>query len=84
MLSPQGAAMLERNIQAPVKEIPESSWWFALCEALHVLEEGASGIQSIATAQSRERAGHTLSDFIAMLLQRHYQALFVEAEQWMS
>jgi len=84
MLSPQGAAMLERNASASVKETPEPSWWFALCEALHVLEEGASGIQSIAAAQSREHAGHTLSDFVASLLQRHYQALFVEAEQWMS
>ncbi|MFQ5570918.1 MAG: hypothetical protein ACE5G0_14655, partial [Rhodothermales bacterium] len=40
MLGRPGATMLDQTTPAPTDDAPESSWWFALCEAMHALENG--------------------------------------------
>ena len=75
--------MVSRSMPVSIDEALESSWWFALCEALHALDDGASGIQSIAAGQSQGAATHLLSTLIAEVLRQHYRMLFDEAEQWL-
>ncbi|MFQ5572222.1 MAG: hypothetical protein ACE5G0_21310, partial [Rhodothermales bacterium] len=62
----------------------ESSWWFALCEAMHALENGLFGIQSIAAGQPAGTVTHALSGLVVLLLRHHYNLVFAEAEQWMA
>ncbi len=83
MLSPHGTVMFSLNTPALSGEALESSWWFALCEVLHTLGEGASGMRSIAAGQPRSSAAHALSGIVACLLEQHYHALFAEAEHWL-
>ncbi len=83
-LNAQGARLLDRD--APTRrpdETPEHSWWFALSEAVEVLEEGAAWIRSIAAGQPQDGPTHRLSRLVARLLHRHHDALFAEAEQWL-
>ena len=82
LLNPSSAGMLGQGVM--VEAAPEPSWWFALCEALHVLEESAAWIHSIASGQPQGSAISTLSDVLARLLNQQFHALFAEAEQWMS
>lgn len=81
LLGPQSAGMIGLHTQAEAASEP--SWWFALCEALHVLEEGAASIESLVAGQPQDSATVQLSRLIARLLQQHYHALLVEAEHWM-
>ena len=81
LLTPHSVGMLGRGVQT--EETSESSWWFALCEALHAVEEGASWIQSVAAGQPQGSATHTLSRSIAQLLHHHHHVLLAEAENWM-
>lgn len=83
-LNPHSAAMLDRAVPASTGKKQDFSWWYALCEALHVLEEGDAGLTSLAAGQPRNDVAGTLCHSIASLLQQHYHAVFVEAEQWMS
>lgn len=83
MLSQQGATMVSRMTAASTEETRESSWWFTLCEALHVLDEGTSGLRSTTAGQPRNSTTRAFSTLIAGLLERHYNTLFVEAEQWL-
>lgn len=83
MLSPHGALMLSRNTASPSGEALESSWWFALCEALHALGEGVARMRVLTAAQPRSSAAWVLSDTVGRLLKRHYNALFAEAEHWL-
>ena len=81
MLSPRNAAVLDANTPSP--ETTEPSWWFALCEALHVLEEEQARMASIPRGQPRSRAAGALCSHVAALLEDHYRTLFTEAERWM-
>ena len=82
LLNPSSVAMLGQGV--PAEADAESSWWFALCEALHVLEESATCIHAIAAGQPSGSATRALGEILAQLLHQHFHALFAEAEQWMS
>ena len=81
MLSPHSATMLGRTQSAG--NAVEPSWWFALCEALHALEQGAAGLHALTAGQPRSSATRTVGTLMAKLLEHHYHALFAEAEQWL-
>jgi hypothetical protein len=59
-------------------------WWFALTDALEVLEEGTSRMKSLTTAQPNGSAARELSQVIAQLLREHHDALLLEADEWIS
>lgn len=59
-------------------------WWFALTDALEVLEEGTSRMSSLTTAQPKDSTARELSQVIAQLLRQHHDALLIEADEWIS
>lgn len=83
-LSAQGSQMLNLCEPGEEENAGERSWWFALTEAIHVLEEGTEWIASVVSGQPKGGAARTLSSIIARLLHRHHNALLDEAEQWIT
>ena len=69
----------EGSAPVPTDDQP---WWFALTDALEVLEEGTSRMESLTTAQPEGSPARELSRHIADLLRGHHDALLLEAEQW--
>lgn len=59
-------------------------WWFALTDALEVLEEGTGRMASLTTAQPDGSPARTLSRLIAQLLRGHHDELLLEADDWIS
>lgn len=59
-------------------------WWFALTDALEVLEEGTSRMSSLTTAQPKGSMARELSQVIVQLLRQHHDALLIEADEWIS
>lgn len=59
-------------------------WWFALTDALEVLEEGTGRMTSLTTAQPEGSSARELSQLIAQLLREHHDALLLEADEWIS
>ena len=59
------------------RPVPEDGqpWWFALTDALEVLEEGTSRMTSLTTAQPADSPARKLSQLIAQLLRGHHDAL---------
>lgn len=59
-------------------------WWFALTDALEVLEEGTSRMSSLTTAQPKGSSARELSQVVTQLLREHHDALLLEADKWIS
>jgi hypothetical protein len=59
-------------------------WWFALTDALEVLEEGTGRMTSLTTAQPEGSPARELSQLIAQLLRGHHDELLLEADDWIS
>ncbi|HKL87915.1 MAG TPA: hypothetical protein VJ884_02845 [Salinibacter sp.] len=59
-------------------------WWFALTDALEVLEEGTGRMTSLTTAQPDGSPARELSQLIAQLLRGHHDELLLEADDWIS
>jgi hypothetical protein len=59
-------------------------WWFALTDALEVLEEGTGRMTSLTTAQPDGSPARALSELIAQLLRGHHDELLLEADDWIS
>jgi len=76
------------NKVAPGADLePEGSgqpWWFALSNALEVLEQGTDQMTSLTTGQPAGSAARELSQLTAQLLRSHHDALLLEAEEWIS
>lgn len=73
--------------QAPPDTPAEPSgqpWWFALTDALEVLEEGTDQMDSLTAGQPAESPARELSQIVAQLLRGHHDALLIEAEEWIS
>lgn len=74
------------NLASPAAPAPrdgEKSWWFALTETMHVLEEGIAWIAGAVAGQPKGSAARLLSSIVARLLHSHYNKLLAEADQWM-
>lgn len=84
-LSAQGAKVMhlcnEGDVQTPAESQP---WWFALTDALEVLEEGTSRMTSLTAAQPGGSPARKLSQSIAQLLRGHHDELLLEADDWIS
>lgn len=83
-LSPQGEKMLGRYDARAAGLATERSWWFALCDALHTLDEGAAWIHSVRAGQPRGSLTYTLCSLLAVLLHAHHDIFLAEAEAWMA
>lgn len=59
-------------------------WWFALTDALEVLEEGTGRMSCLTTAQPDGSPARRLSQVITELLRGHHDALLLEADEWIS
>ncbi|MFB6249969.1 MAG: hypothetical protein ABEL97_15535 [Salinibacter sp.] len=59
-------------------------WWFALTDALEVLEEGTSRMGSLTMAQPEGSSARELSQVVAQLLREHHDALLLEADGWIT
>jgi len=59
-------------------------WWFALTDALEVLEEGTGQMASLTTAQPTGSPARELSELITQLLRGHHDELLLEADDWIS
>jgi hypothetical protein len=68
--------------ESPPLPADDQPWWFALTDALEVLEEGTSRMASLTSAQPQGSPAHELSRQVACLLRGHHDALLLEAEQW--
>jgi hypothetical protein len=84
-LSVQGAKVKELCTSGCGElEEGDPSWWFALTEALDILEKGTEQMASLTTAQPESSPSYDLSRFIARLLRKHHDELLLEAEQWIA
>ncbi len=80
-LSTQGAQML--NLCGEEEEnADETSWWFALTEAIEALEESAQQMDALADGQPKGSVAADLSRLVGDLLRRQHTDLLVEADQW--
>lgn len=59
-------------------------WWFALTDALEVLEKGTDQMSSLTRGQPAGSPARRLSQLIAQLLRSHHDALLLEADEWIS
>ena len=84
-LNAQGAKVMnlcgESDRPTPSDNQP---WWFALTDALEILEEGTGRMSSLTTAQADGSPARELSDLIARLLRGHHDELLLEADDWIS
>jgi hypothetical protein len=81
-LSRRGSKVMNLYSPCAVRE-GEHSWWFALTDTMHVLEEGTAWISTAVSGQPKGCATRVLSGVIARLLHSHYNKLLAEANQWM-
>lgn len=83
-LNDQGAKVMNLCSQQRGSETDDEqpSWWFALTDAMEVLEEGTERMASLTSAQPKGSPAHTLSALITRLLRTHHDELLQEAEQW--
>lgn len=83
-LSEQGAQMLHLcTDREPAAGEDKDSWWFALTEAVEVLEDGTQRMDSLAAGQP-EGAARRLGEMVSDLLRRHHAELLFETEQWIA
>jgi hypothetical protein len=84
-LNAQGAKVMhlcaEGDQSTPSDNQP---WWFALTDALEILEEGTGRMSSLTTAQPTGSPARELSQLIAQLLRGHHDELLLEADDWIS
>ncbi len=66
-----------------VDRVENTSWWYALAEAVEVLDDSVEQLVSLSHAQSKDSQARSLSDCVAQILRRHHNELLVEAQQWM-
>ncbi len=85
-LDAQGGATVIRLCAQGEPPAPTDNqpWWFALTDALEVLEEGTGRMSSLTTAQPEGSSARELSQVIAQLLREHHDALLLEADEWIS
>lgn len=85
-LDAQGGATVIRLCAQGEPPTPTDNqpWWFALTDALEVLEEGTGRMSSLTTAQPEGSSARELSQVIAQLLREHHDALLLEADEWIS
>ncbi len=83
MLNAQGRKMLDLSAANGGGGGKETSWWFALTEAIESIENGIETVTSIVSRQPKGGAARTLSSVVTRVLRRHQHAMLAEADEWM-
>lgn len=83
-LSDKGNRMLDLNACAPVtKNGEDTTWWFALTEAIQTVDAGIDWLTSLVSGQPDGAPTHMLGSLVSDFLRTHHDALLLEAETWM-
>ena len=72
--------------QVSLAKVPadkENSWWFALSEVTHILEESIEQLSSLVSRQEKKSAARDLTAIYVRQLRRHYNFYLAQADQWM-
>jgi hypothetical protein len=83
MIEALGTLLPERISLEKVPAKEESSWWFALSEATHVLEES---IDQLSVLVKQQKKGSAIRDLMAQtqrLLREHYNVLLEQATSYL-
>ena len=83
MIEALGALLPERISLEKVPAKEESSWWYALSEATHVLEES---IDQLSVLVKQQKKGSAIRDLMAQtqrLLREHYNVLLEQATSYL-
>jgi hypothetical protein len=83
-LSTKKSSVMHLCEEAETAAGDDKPWWFALNDALGVLEEGTHQMSSLIAAQPDGSSSRKLSEHVTHLLQSHHDALLLEADQWIS
>lgn len=83
-LSTQKSSVMHLCDESETDTGDDKPWWFALNDALGVLEEGTHRMASLIAAQPDGSSSRELSEQITRLLKSHHDALLLEADQWIS
>ncbi len=83
MIEALGTLLPERISLEKVEAKDEPSWWFALSEATHVLEES---IDQLSVLVAQQEKGSAIRDLMAQtqrLLREHYNVLLEQARSYL-
>ncbi|MDA1028975.1 MAG: hypothetical protein O3B41_07980 [Bacteroidetes bacterium] len=83
MIEVLGAEMPQHISLSTVVALEEPSWWFALSETTHVLEECVEQLSGMVSKQEKGSAVRDLTAQCVSLLRDHYNEYLLEARNWM-
>ncbi len=83
MIEVLGAEMPNQISLKKVDALEEPSWWFALSETTHVLEESIEQLSGMVAKQKKGSAVRDLTAQSVSLLRDHYNVYLLEARNWM-
>lgn len=83
MIETLGQVLPERISLEKVDAQEEPSWWFALSEATHVLDESIEQLSVLVSKQTKGSPVRDLTAQIIRLMRGHYNVYLGEAAHWM-
>ena len=83
MIEVLGAEMPKQVSLSKVEATEEGSWWFALSETTHVLEESVEQLSGMVSRQEKGSAVRDLTALCVSLLRDHYNIYLLESRNWM-
>lgn len=83
MIEVLGAEMPNQVSLSKVDAPEEPSWWFALSETTHVLEESVEQLSGMVAKQEKGSAVRDLTAQCVSLMRDHYNVYLSEARNWM-
>jgi len=82
MIETLGAILPKRISLEKVDADEEPSWWFALSEATHVLEDSIEQLSTLVSQQEKGSAVRDLTAQTVRLMREHYNVFLEEARNW--
>ena len=83
MIEALGSEMPAHVSLEKVSPDDEKTWWFALSEVTHVLEESIDQLSGMVARQEKGSSVRDLTALYVRLLREHYNFYFDEARKWM-
>lgn len=83
MIEVLGAELPQQVSLSKVVALDEASWWFALSETTHVLEECVEQLSGMVSKQEKGSAVRDLTAQCVSLLRDHYNEYLLESRNWM-
>ena len=83
-LNAQGSHIMSLSLDEDRPIDAETSWWFALTEAIESVENGTRRVLSLASGQPKGGAVRQLGTIVVQLLRNKHRQLLSEAEAWIA